>query len=851
MTIRFGFGVCALALFSLVVSACSRGDGNGSTHAAPTAAAPAAHVPTVPNFVGGPPDDSQSVVQRHAQVAVAYPSLSAPFADIPPGPPSEERFEREPRRSPFPFAAATQADPVIQAFAPITSALTVTGFLGQGDTLGGCIYPKPDMGEPAGCTTTGDPPDTNGAVGLNDYVQVVNGGVAVWSKSGSLRMPAKYLNTLWAGYTGTNAGNACATQNDGDPVVLYDQLADRWFITQFSLPNYDSNKGPSFQCVAVSQTSDPLGAWNRYDFQYSAMINDYGKFGVWSDAYYASFNNFNPSSQGANVCAYDRTAMLAGGVATQHCFQQSAATFAMLPSSLDGPIKPPNGEPGFFVRLKNGTSISLYKFHADFATPANTTFTGPTNLTVASYAQLCGGGDCVAQKTAGNALASLGDRPMFHLSYRNFGTVESLVFNHSVTAGTTGGPRWYEIRSPNATPVVFQQGTFAPADGKYRWMGSISQDQAQDLALGYSVSSSTTVPAIAWTGRVATDAAGTMGQGETVVQTGVGVETGTFSDGSTATRWGDYSNMSVDPTDDCTFWYTTEYYPGDGVFNWDTGISSAKFASCAQNNFSISLAPAIGTVMPGATATFTVTTPLTAGTAETITLVAQDLPTGVTAGFAPATVTAGGTSTLTLTAAGTAPTTGTPAPTFVVIGKATSAVHAAKAQVSVGACVKLTTCPSPDNCGTIPDGCGGTVSCGPACAAPQTCGGAGMVNVCGCTATTCVAQNAECGMISDGCGAMLTCPSCTGDTTCVANKCVANTADLSVSTANDLSSSSQDDLATPPVTAPDLATGGGGGKGGCGCRIGGESGRTPPLAFFGLGLGFALVLLRRRLRAPA
>jgi len=887
MTIRFGFGVGALALFSLVGSACSRSDSNGSARAIATTNAPAAQPPTVPNFNGGPPDFSESVVQRNASISVSYPTVSAPLRDIPPAFPSEERSEREPRPNPFPFVNATAPDPVLQRFAPIANALTIHNFLGQGETLGGCLFPRPDMGEPADCTTTGDPPDTNGVVGLNHYVQVVNGGIAVWDKTGALKLSPRYLKTLWTGYVGTNAGNACATQNDGDPVVLYDQLADRWFVTQFSLPNFDQNKGPSFQCVAVSKTGDPTGAYNLYDFQYSAVINDYGKFGVWPDAYYASFNNFGAvGSQGANVCAYDRAKMLAGMPATQQCVAKSSL-FGLLPVNLDGNIPPPSGEPAFFVSLKNGTSISLYKFHVDWTTPANTSFTGPTNLTVASYSQL----GSAPQQSPGNALASLGDRPMFHLSYRNFGTVESLVFNHSVT----GGPRWYEIRSPNGTPVVFQQGTFAP-DAKSRWMGSISQDQAQNLALGYSVSSSATQPAIAWTGRLATDAAGTMGQGETIAQSGAGVETGTFSDGSTANRWGDYSNMSVDPTDDCTFWYTQEYYPSNGVFTWDTGISYAKFDNCGKNDFSISLMPAIGTVMAGGTTTFTVTTALKAGSAETITLVAQDLPTGVTAGFVPATVTAGGTSTLTLTAAGNAPSTGTPAPTFLVIGKAASAVHAAKAQVSVGMCVKLTTCPQPDNCGTISDGCGGTVSCGPACTAPQTCGGGGtanvcgctptvtmcptgtncgtvadgcggtvscgpactapqtcggggMVNVCGCTPTTCTAQNAECGTISDGCGAMLTCPTCSGATTCVANKCVAENADLSVSTANDLSSSGEDDLSTGPVTAPDLAMGGGG-KGGCGCRIGGESGPMPPLAFFGLGLGFALVLLRRRLRAP-
>ncbi len=766
---RTRFGLCALGLLSSVTVSCSRGDGAGGARAAAAPSVPTPRAPTQPNYFAGPPDDSMAVVQRHPRVDVAYPTVSAPFRDIPAAAPSGERFEREPRRSPFPFAAATQPDPVIQLWSPISPLiLTVQSFLGQGETLGACVFPRPDMGEPAGCTTTGDPPDTNGVVGLDHYVQAVNGGIAVWSKSGSIVMSPKLLKTLWAGYVGTNTGNGCATQNDGDPVVLYDQLADRWFVTQFSLPNYDQSKGPSFQCVAVSQTGDPTGAYYLYDFQYSAVINDYGKFGVWPDAYYASFNNFSAvSSQGANVCAYDRGAMLQGKAATQHCFQQSASTFGLLPSSVDGPIKPPDGEPAFFVSLRSATSIGLYKFHVDWVTPANSTFTGPTSLSVASYNQLCNGGSCIAQTSPGNALASLGDRPMFHLSYRNFGTLESLVFNHSVKAGSVGGPRWYEIRSPNATPVVFQQGTYAPGDGKYRWMGSIAQDQAQDFALGYSISSSTTVPSIAWTGRTATDTAGTMGQAEVVVQSGVGVETGTFSDGSTANRWGDYSNMSVDPSDDCTFWYTQERYPSDGVFNWDTGIASAKFANCAMNDFSISVTPATSTVAPGGQTAYTVTTASTKGSAESIDLVVQDLPAGVTGAFSSTSVTAGSSSTLTLTAAANAPGTGTPAPTFLVIGKATSAVHAASAQVSVVACVKITTCPTGTNCGTISDGCGGTLSCGPACTAPQTCGGGGTANVCGCTPSVTCPAGANCGSVDNGCGMMVSCgPACTAPQTC-------------------------------------------------------------------------------------
>src|SRR6266542_1744939 len=290
---RIGF--CAFAFSVGATLSCSRVDSPASRPATapqpPPSATPAA---TTPNYYAGPPDDSHAIVQQSPRVELAAAFVSPPFRDIPTSVPSAAPVMHAPRRNPFPFARAAKSDPVVQALVPPLAPLlpTVQNFLGQGATLGGCIFPRPDMGEPPGCTSTGDPPDTNGVVGRNHYVQLVNGGIAVWSKSGDLLMGPKLLNTLWAGYVGTNSGNACAIDNDGDPVVLYDSLADRWFVTQFSLPNFESNTGPSFQCVAVSQTGDPTGAYNLYDFQYSAFINDYGKFGVWGDAYYASFNNF-------------------------------------------------------------------------------------------------------------------------------------------------------------------------------------------------------------------------------------------------------------------------------------------------------------------------------------------------------------------------------------------------------------------------------------------------------------------------------------------------------------------------------------------------------------------------------
>jgi hypothetical protein len=165
---------------------------------------------------------------------------------------------------------------------------------------------------------------------------------------------------------------------------------------------------------------------------------------------------------------------------------------------------------------------------------------------------------------------------MYRLAYRNFGTHESLVVNHSVTVGsnkgTSVGIRWYEIRDPNGTPTVFQEGTFAP-DSSFRWMGSIAMDNVGDIALGYSLSSSSVFPSIAYTGRVPTDPLGTM-EGENIVKAGGGSQVKSFI------RWGDYSAMVIDPVDDCTFWYTTEYIASTGSFNWSTEITSFKFPRC-------------------------------------------------------------------------------------------------------------------------------------------------------------------------------------------------------------------------------------------------------------------------------
>jgi Abnormal spindle-like microcephaly-assoc'd, ASPM-SPD-2-Hydin len=404
------------------------------------------------------------------------------------------------------------------------------------------------------------PPDTNGAVGSTQYVQWVNTEFAVFDKAtGALLAGPTQGNALWHGF-----GGGCQENNDGDPIVQYDKIANRWIFTQFSVSTV-----PYTQCVAISNTSDATGSYHRYAFSFgNADYPDYPKLGVWPDAYYMSFNIFDGAKfVGADACAVDRTANSASIV----CFQQDSSVASLLPSDMDGTIPPFAGEPAFFMNFGKNV-IQLWKFHVDFTTPTNSTFAGPTVLPVSSFTALCLRA-CVKQPGTTQKLDALGDRPMYRLAYRQFpGGTESLLFNHSVSTGL----RWYEIRSPNATPTVFQQGTFKP-DSNTRWMGSIAMDQSGDIGLGYSESSISVYPSIYFTGRVAADPSGSM-EGEQLIVNGLGSQTGSLS------RWGDYSAMTVDPNDDCTFWYTQEYILANGNFNWNTRIANFKFPNCGPDS---------------------------------------------------------------------------------------------------------------------------------------------------------------------------------------------------------------------------------------------------------------------------
>ena len=419
------------------------------------------------------------------------------------------------------------------------------------------------------------PPDTEGDVGPDHYFQYINDIAAIYDKSGNVVLGPFAGNAFWDGL-----GGPCEVQNDGDPLVRYDRQADRWVVSQFALPNFPD--GPFYQCIAVSTTNDPTGEYYQYEFETNeTFFTDYGKIGIWPDAYYMSFNMFGPNGEvEGGAYAFDRGAMLAGAEAGMVIFS-TGGQVGVLPSDLDGPTPPPAGSPNYFMTYDvNPARLLQWQFHVDWTTPANSTFTGPVEIPVAEFINdVCddpnGRQQCVPQLDSPEKLETLGNRLMYRLVYRNFGDHESLVVNHTVGTETgSAALRWYELRSPGASPVVYQQGTYAP-DANFRWMGSMAMDKDGNIALGYSKSSAAMYPSIAATGRLAGDPLGTMGA-EDVLIAGGGSQFGSSS------RWGDYSTMSIDPVDDCTFWYTQEYYTDSSSFDFKTRIGAMRFPSCTS-----------------------------------------------------------------------------------------------------------------------------------------------------------------------------------------------------------------------------------------------------------------------------
>jgi hypothetical protein len=417
-------------------------------------------------------------------------------------------------------------------------------------------------------TLVGVPSDSNLSVGDKQVVEVINTAYEVYDKAtGKSFFPPQQISTIFAGVPGLCGQGV--TFFFTDPIVVYDKIAARWIISIVAANNSFSEGN---ECIAVSATSDATGRYHRYTFGFGQNgFNDYPKLAVWPDAYYASYNLFTSTNVYGTACAYNREAMLAGKATKVVCFKNSKE-FAFLPSDLDGKRPPPSGEPNFFVDLFSTTSLHMYRFHVDFDTPQNSTFTGPVSIEVKPFTPACGGRPCIPQEGTKRQLDSLGDRLMFRLAYRNLSTHESLVVNHSVrTSLAPAGVRWYEIRDPNETPTVFQQGTFTDGNTSV-WMASIGMDQVGDIGLGFSQSSSRIHPAISFTGRVPSDPLNTMGS-PTLIFAGNGSQI-------RVNRWGDYSGLAIDPVDDCTFWYVNQYYPTNSRVNFHTRVASFKFPAC-------------------------------------------------------------------------------------------------------------------------------------------------------------------------------------------------------------------------------------------------------------------------------
>jgi hypothetical protein len=445
-----------------------------------------------------------------------------------------------------------------------------------------------------------NPPDPVGAVGPNHYVEMVNLVFAVYDKQGTRLAGPFLLGSLFQGF----AVPDCA-KNAGDPIVLYDRKADRWLLTQFT------SAGPIFyNCVAVSQTPDPTGAYFRYAFSSGNFFPDYPKYGVWSNSYLLTSRDFGPMPGDYGISAYalERERMIDGDPTARmvHFFLDSHVVpiylmgDGLLPADVDGGAQPEDVAGAPIVGTMNQgaqynapfDALNVFELKVSWDNPDGASFGLAAQLAVATFTSSFPCTDpinttasqtrsCIPQPDTTHKIDVLSyrQRPTFRLAFRKFATYEALVTNQSVQA-TPGmaGVRWYEIRRTNGQYKLAQQGTYAPDDGINRWMGSVAMDKNGNIALGYSVSNADDVfPGIRYTGRLLGDPLGEMTLGEGVIINGSGVQN------SLNARWGDYTTMSIDPTNDCTFWYVNEYIANTNLSlaPWQTRIANFRLPGCS------------------------------------------------------------------------------------------------------------------------------------------------------------------------------------------------------------------------------------------------------------------------------
>ncbi len=459
--------------------------------------------------------------------------------------------------------------------------------------LRGASFDGLGVGTP-GFSIAGAPSGATIGISPTQVVQWVNSQIAVYDKAGTPLLPAPGFingNAIWASF---DAASLCKTTNRGSPMVQYDRISRRWILTQFA---FNSGFSRNSQCIAVSVTDDARGAYYLYEYSFGNQFPNDAKLAVWTDGYYITYNMYTNGTvfSGARSCAYNKEVMLVGGPTPDAvCFDMAgtAARFAILPGDLDGTNLPPPGTANpqitwnYPFKATAPYKLQLSKFKPNFVTPALSTFDdgfgGATLSSVdieldASTIAACndGGGVCIPQLGTTQLLDSIGNFLNYRLVYRNFGTHDALLFTQAVDPSTSpvAAVRWWEIRNPNtATPLVYQNSTFAPGT-ESRWNSSAAFDKRGNIAVGYTASSPTLNPSIRITGRLRNDP-------KNLMRTELDLQTGTGSQTTNLNRWGQQSTMQIDPTDDCTFWYTSQYLATDGRFNWRTRIASFKFPNC-------------------------------------------------------------------------------------------------------------------------------------------------------------------------------------------------------------------------------------------------------------------------------
>jgi uncharacterized repeat protein (TIGR01451 family) len=530
------------------------------------------------------------------------------------------------------------------------------------------------------------PPDPNGDVGPNHVVVMSNLSFQIFDKAGNSLYGPALNNTLWSGF-----GGACQNENAGDPIVLHDQIHDRWILSQFTA------NGPTYyNCVAISTSPDPTGTYYRYAFTTGSNFPDYPKYGVWSNAYYISTREFGTVNfAGVGAYAIEIADVISGNpTPTVISFLVPPGSTAynvgdgLLPADIDGATLPPSNVAYFMGSMDNGgpygapqDALTLWKFTPDFTTPANSTFVLANTIPITAFDTMfsgCSGRSCIPQPgtTAKVDILSYRQRPIWRLAYRNFGSHEVLVTNQSVEAtGIIAGNRWWEIRDPGGAPFIYQEGTYAPgtSDGIHRWMGSIAMDGSGNIAFSYSASNGTTTfPSVWYTGRLAGDPLGQMTLGEGSIIDGTGSQT-------SGERWGDYSSLTVDPVDDCTFWAVNEWLPATGG-NWTLRIGAFKFDECGSPDFTLSVTPDSQAVCTPDEAVFNVNVGQVQSYTDPVTLSAEGHPSGTTTDFSINPVTPPGSSILTIGNTGAA-TAGNYS--IDVVGVAATSTHTATVSLDV------------------------------------------------------------------------------------------------------------------------------------------------------------------------